>query len=413
SKVSSELDVKLGNVMSAIEAGLNIRLREALEEEVEYILTFGILNKARSGIEVTSSHIAPFTPINYTKRPKLDFENGIYLGRDVTTETPVIINIRDHILKHVVILGPTGRGKTTLASILVSKLVNEYNIPCWIIDYRGEYKSKVMVENLTVIKAGEKQINILDYTYTTPKTRAKQVVEAISVVKKLTPIEEYILLNTLIELYSSKSKPTISDLIEYLKSKCSDSKLYVEEKIAIQTLISKLNILSDKVFNSRTLSIPVERLVNLPVVFDLSTIPDEYRDLYAITILQILLNYMTYKGEHKLIAIVVDEAWRILRHSKGRQTLLKFFKEGRGYGLIAIVISQDFNDIPQEILDNVGAIFAFGSHSKDYVERVAKYMNLNEFEKEKMTWLKTGEALLRLYGDPRPIWIRVDEKAVI
>ncbi|HIQ03370.1 MAG TPA: hypothetical protein EYH40_03000, partial [Desulfurococcales archaeon] len=92
SRVSSELDVKLGNVMSAIEAGLNIRLREALEEEVEYILTFGILSKARSGIKVTSSHIAPFTPVNYTKKPKLDFENGIYLGRDVTTETPVIIN---------------------------------------------------------------------------------------------------------------------------------------------------------------------------------------------------------------------------------------------------------------------------------------------------------------------------------
>ncbi len=413
SKILSDLDMKINNIMSALEAGLNIRMRVASKNEVEYILTFGLRGRAKSEIEVTSSHLAPFTPLSYTKRPRIDIEDGIYLGRDLTTETPVLINIKEHMIRHILILGPTGRGKTTLASILVSKLVNEYNMPCWIIDYRGEYKDRVNMENVLIIRADKNQINLLDYMYTTPRVRANQIVEALSIVKKLTPTEEYALLDSLLNVYSMKENPNLSDLIEYLRNKCKSSSLHIDERAALQSLITKLNTIYDRVFSTQTISISIASLTNTPVIFDLSTIPDEYRDLYVITVLQILLNYMTYRREHKLLVVTLDEAWRILRKPKGRQALLRFFKEGRGYGIIAIVITQDFSDIPSEILDNAGAIFAFGSHSKDYIDKVAKYMNLNEIEKEKMTWLKTGEALLRLYGDPRPLWIRIDEKAVI
>ena len=105
--------------------------------------------------------------------------------------------------------------------------------------------------------------------------------------------------------------------------------------------------------------------------------------------------------------VLIDEAWRLTDTKSGSKIIRSLIKEGRGYGLAVALASQDITDFPKDVLDNAGTVIVFGSNSKDYIESIARYMKLNEDEKEKMTWLKTGEALIRITGDPRPIWVKI------
>ncbi|MEM4775480.1 MAG: TraM recognition domain-containing protein, partial [Sulfolobales archaeon] len=98
--------------------------------------------------------------------------------------------------------------------------------------------------------------------------------------------------------------------------------------------------------------------------------------------------------------LVVDEAHRFLR--KGR-ALSKLFREGRKYGISSILITQDVNSIPRELLLNAATLISFSLPEISTARYVAKIVSPDDadlYEKilGKLTSLPQFYALVFIPG---------------
>ena len=394
------LESKSNAVISSFKASLGLDVRKATSYEVLEAISLGVLKETKYNV-VLESDVGFMVPISYVKRPKIP-NKGIYLGTDIDYNTPVFYDFEKYLTKHIVVIGPTGRGKTTFLYALAKRTIEEYEVPVWIFDLRGEFLSlRNSLPMFNIVDPEEANINILYTWFTSPRIRARQVVELIKSITSLTPREEYLLYMALIKTYESVSSPTFENLTSTVKALSKD---YSDKDVEF-SLLTKLETIRSKVFFGKLHIFEFKK----PIIFALHKLPEEYRKLYTLALLQILNNYMLTLTPTNSIRylVILDEAWRLMDTHSSRKIVKTLVKEGRGYGLAVALASQDITDFPKEILDNAGTLVVFGSNSKDYIESISKYMKLNEAEKEKITWLKTGEALIRIVGDPRPLWVKI------
>jgi len=402
-KLYEKLRRKGETLSSSFKASLGLELRKASEEEVLEAITHGLLGESKP-ITMLESDLSFLTPIGYVKRPKISGE-GIFIGEDIDYGTLVFYDFEKHLTKHMVIIGPTGRGKTTLLYTIAKRVIEQYDVPIWILDLRGEFIGLSKTMGISVVDPEKTPINLMLPWFTSPRLRARQLIDLIKSLTDLEPAEEYILYMSILKSYERAQQPNLETLIRVIQEEKSSSS---ELELKFYTLLTKIEQLNSKVFLGSSYS-NVFSIVKKPVIFALYKLPEEYRKIYALAILQILTNYMlTLTPTNKLRHLVlIDEAWRLTDTKSGSKIIRSLIKEGRGYGLAVALASQDITDFPKDVLDNAGTVIVFGSNSKDYIEAVARYMKLNEEEEERMTWLKTGEALIRITGDPRPIWVKI------
>lgn len=401
-KLYEKLKRKGEALVSSFKASMGLEVKKATEDEVLEAITHGLLGKSKP-LTVLESDISFLTPIGYVKRPKVSGE-GIFLGEDLDYGTPVFYDFEKYLTKHMVIVGPIGRGKTTLLYTIAKRVMEQYDIPIWVLDLRGEFEGLNKAMGITIVDPEKSPINLLLPWFTSPKLRAKQVVDLIKALTVLEPAEEYILYMAILKSYERVQRPNLETLINIIREEYLNRELQLKP----YTLLTKIEQLNSKVFlqsNFNNMMIIVKK----PIIFALYKLPEEYRKIYALAILQVLTNYMlTLTPTNKLRhLVIIDEAWRLTDTKAGSKIIRGLVKEGRGYGLAVALASQDISDFPKDVLDNAGTVIVFGSNSKDYIETVAKYMKLNDDEKERMTWLKIGEALIRITGDPRPIWVKI------
>ncbi len=392
-------------VITSFKASMGFDVRKATEDEVLEAISLGILKETKHKITLESD-VGFMMPIGYVKRPKVSGK-GIYLGEDIDYGTPVFYDFEKYLTKHIVVIGPTGRGKTTFLYTIAKRAIDEYEIPVWIFDLRGEFIGLKSTSAFEIIDPERNNINILYTWFTSPRIRAKQIIELIKSIASLTSKEEYLLYMSLIKTYESTNNPSF----EYLMSTIAEiSKNYGDKDVEF-SLLTKLESLKSKIFfNGNVYALNFKR----PLIFLLHRLPEEYRKLYTLALLQILANYILTLTPTNTIRclVILDEAWRFMDTRSGAKIIKSLVKEGRGYGLAVALASQDISDFPKEILDNAGTIAVFGSNSKDYIESVSKFMKLNETEKERMSWLRTGEVLIRIIGDPRPLWVKIRPELV-
>ncbi|OYT61050.1 MAG: hypothetical protein B6U75_00155 [Desulfurococcales archaeon ex4484_217_1] len=402
-RLYEKLKRKGETLSSTFKASLGLELKRASEEEVLEAITHGLLGESKP-ITVLESNLGFLTPIGYVKRPKIS-GGGIFIGEDIDYGTLVFYDFEKYLTKHMVIVGPTGRGKTTLLYTIAKRVIGQYDVPIWVLDLRGEFIGLSKTIGVSIVDPEKTPVNLMLPWFTSPRLRAKQLVDLIKALTDLEPAEEYILYMSILKSYERTQHPNLETLISIIKEEKSSNP---ELELKFYTLLTKIEQLNSKVFLGSNYN-NVFSIVKKPVIFALYKLPEEYRKVYALAILQILTNYMlTLTPTNKLRHLVlIDEAWRLTDTKSSSKIVRSLVKEGRGYGLAVALASQDITDFPKDVLDNAGTIIVFGSNSKDYIEAVAKYMKLNEEEKERMTWLKTGEALIRITGDPRPIWVKI------
>jgi len=403
-EVYKELQSRTSVLKLSLASSLGLKCKVAHPLEIMEMLKLNLKRYEQIVLENDLSFLTPLAP--YRRPSYILNTEGIFLGEDLDSKAPVFYDFKNHSLKHIVVVGPTGRGKTTLLKSISMRVLDTYpEATVWILDFKGEFSDIIKLQNVTYFDASKTPINILDSHFTTSKIRARQVVEAFKSVVSLEPIEEYILYSSILELYEYKDKPTLLDLIEHIRRLKGEE---LREQAHIYSLLSKLETFSDRVFVEGKIDNKF-RDIGTSIVYDLSKLPDEYRNFYTINLLQIIHNYMLSLPPTSSLRcfLVLDEAWRILRSSEGRDLIIKLIKEGRAFGISLVLSSQDINDFPREILDNAGTLVVFGSNSREYIDSISRYMSLTEDEKNRMMWLKVGEALIRIYGDPRPIWVKV------
>ena len=194
------LEAKSKAVISSFKASLGLDVRKATSYEVLEAISLGVLKETKYNV-VLETDIGFMVPISYVKRPKIP-SKGIFLGTDIDFNTPVFYDFEKYLTKHIVVIGPTGRGKTTFLYALAKRTVEEYEVPVWIFDLRGEFLSlRSSLPMFSIVDPEKANVNILYTWFTSPRIRAKQVVELIKSINSLTPKEEYLLYMALVKAY--------------------------------------------------------------------------------------------------------------------------------------------------------------------------------------------------------------------
>ncbi len=375
----------LGQVSSFIKNMLRkevgIKVREAGRNEIYSIMRYELGLGEKIGVKtivVESERVSSITPIPMYKKPLIDRDEGIPLGTDLETGWPVIISLKT-IKKHVLILGPTGRGKTTLLASLIEGLVSITDTNVFAIDFKGDLAS--MVSSHVVDKKSPRDfpINILvkpgffntiDWSLAVSDVLSNVLgINHEAIVKILSKTYRYSSGEAYQKIISNREFSILSPIIELLDKEPEYDKFlkYLEK----------------------------------PHIFDLGRYGSAFQNTYGGLLLHMFKKIVLEKGGDYVF--VVDEAWRI----NGLNGLLELVKEGRSRGVGVVLATQNPSDVSREIIENIHLIIMFGSINEDYRREAGKILGLPQSIVNKLSYLDIGEAILLNALDPHPVILRV------
>ncbi len=383
-RVKAESDAILSTLGS-----LGLKARIASREEVSNTL-LAIMGVGEP--ERLATHLE--TDISYIGPGLLDRQptgRGVYLGRDLETNAPFFYDLEKYGTRHIVVVGPTGRGKTTLLRVLAARSAAIYkDLKLLLIDFKGDLTPQlsglVCVRDPSTISFTE--LTRLPANY--PEGAwAYLILESVKTAIELEVGEEHALYSSMLSALHEEGVIRPERLVENSKGH--------------PALLSKL----EYIVGSSSMHEAGEQ-ASLYAGYNLGSLPGDKKNIYASLILARLIADIEASGLSEQLSrlIIVDEAWRLTRG--GGAVVKRLVKEARSYGVSVVLATQNIEDLPPEILDNAGTFIAFGSPAEEYLGKVARYSSLTRVEVEKLKWFTTGDALLRIYDDPRPFWIHVD-----
>ena len=323
----------------------NLRLVEAFKSlvEAEAGITLKRVDKTSGILESIVANIPSLesslnTPVVLVTKEHIVDRRGVILGRFVDGEDVLVLDWPKDFEAHIGIFGPTGRGKTVLLAGLASQLG-------LLSDLRMDPYMVVVVD---------------------PKGDLKNLLSNIA----------------------SKVIKVGGDCIQLPRLDGVAEELI---KSSIETGWGKGSISVCK-------GSLVERGL---VVYDLSDLRSEDRNIASSLIISSLVLEAIEKGLPGRVALVVDEAWRVASGSANHMVMA--LREGRSKGLYVIYATQSPSDVPPIILDNTRIVVSFGGFTKNYVE-LARRLGLEDADK--LLRLPVGEAYIRI-GDRPPVRILV------
>ena len=137
------------------------------------------------------------------------------------------------------------------------------------------------------------------------------------------------------------------------------------------------------------------------VVFDLTGLPNEDRDVAAALIMASLTLEASEDYLPGRVVLVVDEAWRV--NLAGARHMILALREGRSRGLYVVYATQSPRDVPEGVLANTGTLVVFGGYTRAYTD-AARLLGLDD--SRRLLTLPVGVAFLRL-KESAPVEVRV------
>jgi hypothetical protein len=306
------------------------------------------------------------------------------------------------LTRHVVVLGPTGSGKTTVAKSIIEKaLKSAKDIKVIIIDWKGEYVPLFPRATIT------RKLTIWDVPGDSPRERALMATEMIREISKdvveVTPSSSLLLLRILEEEYK-RGIPTTERIISALEKnatlaqkegKFAESNMYM-------ALIRRLYVLL--IDEEREAENEINKMSPV-IVFDLSHLPSIYlKNLYTIYVI-----WKTYKefgssgGADSLkLLLVAEEAQNYVRPRRVEElpsVAERLVYELRAFGVGVVLVCPDPELIPTPVLKDVGTIIATSPDSlpRFALERYLFRASLEEAE-DTLKKLKKAKAIIVYRG---------------
>lgn len=311
------------------------------------------------GVNVEPSRAAYLYPIALDK--PLISETGILLGFEKDTKHPVIISVND-VFYHTAVIGPTGKGKTTLLASVIEQVVSENMLDVIAIDFKGDLKRYVSEGLVSIVTPSEAEISIIKPPSGVEELSWKRVVvDALSHIGGLTP-ENIVEALLAVErdtsgLFKTPAAAALIPFIEFIKSNVS------YEWIG--------NYLSKN------------------IIVDLEGRGTIFQNVYASLFLGIVRHLLLEKQRNKGVLLIIDDAWRILK----LRTLVEIVREGRSRKLGVILSTQSPDDIPSDILENTYNIVVYGSTNENYLSKVKQITGISDSTLVMLSRMKVGEAL--------------------
>ncbi len=349
---------------------------------------------------------------------------SICLGIIANSEDLYCLKLSD-FLRHTLIVGATGSGKTTTAAI-ISKKVLDKGKSVIILDWHGEYwelfKKLNVKEKYLVLFSKEKPLRINPFRIGEKQYFGEYVESLIDILEsvlQLTPPQTYFLYETL--LRSKNSGKDRIDCFDKLYEKLKefyDSEGYsgrearyaLIRKIRPLTLSTAHHVFSgmsdlDSVFDLQAFDAKI-------FIVDLSWISNlTLKKLYSLFLIKEIYDKAsslrsTAHGLLKLI-VVIDEAHNIL--TSENELMERVFSEIRKYGVGLIAISQSIIDVPNYVLRNTNLkIFHTLKSFKD-VKEVCSIMPPNVNVQNLLVSLGVGEVLIYDNYTNYPIKVKIKQ----
>jgi hypothetical protein len=317
-----------------------------------------------------------------------------------------IIPFKD-VRRHLMILGSTGSGKTTIAKDIVRRAVGE-NVKVTILDWKGEYVD--YVRGATVIR----KTNLWDVG---GRNSAEKAVIAVEMLREVTrdiadvsSASATLLLKELARLYSEKGTPTTKDVVDRVDRFMQNS--LTERRLA------EANMAAAILRRLYWLQIDEERtdqnIHGSPdvVVYDLSSTGSNYlKTLYSLAILSRKYYEALRRGPvDRLDEVIVSEECQ--NYVRGRRfddppsIGERIVNELRSYGVGVLLITPDPVQIPWHMARDVGALIAIGSQSlPDFIEQMRHRYGRRGWEtigKTNSTYIVHRGKLTTIHFKPRP-----------
>ena len=289
------------------------------------------------------------------------------------TDQHIYVKLEDLNTPHIVIIGVSGTGKTTLVKHLVLESSRVYGYRFLIIDPHGEYSDLAVSVPCKVIDASKYSINPLVLENVSPRDRALQLSHVIASIFKLGFIQRKLLEEVIMKTYANKGiterpetwslePPTLKDLVKTCKELSELNPEYLR-------VLPYLSLISESLGEGQPLS--VGDLLQGNSIVDLSKVSSDFAKAILVeTLLYMIINRM-YRAKRIPLQLVIDEIRHVMPRALGMELLSRIFMESRKFGFSTIVVSQDIKRIPKALLNNAGLRVIFALNEPESIKIAA------------------------------------------
>jgi len=383
---------------------IGIKARLASEKEINNLIQDKIYTKAQG----FPTQIPFLTAFSLPKSPKFEFfDDGIYIGREIETNRAVFWNYSKMLNPHVLLIGPTGAGKTEFLVSLGYKINLFSEIPVVYFDAKGDIKLRLKKYNIKmkILNPLIYSLGLLDPNGANLDSYISQLESILENSFKLDKYTSSILYRIIKNIFYKYENPTWDNAIEELEA----FDLPMQVKAYLYRIISQVKDYDiDKKYE-------ITYMINENEIYviDLSLIKsEEIRRLIMLSVLTKIYNKYNVADDKLKIALVIDEAWTILKDSSEYSIIIDLVKRGRGFGIMLLMATQNIMDLGQFsdiYLQNIGLIAFMNNGDKKFWQEVLRFVNIPDAEIEnELTFLGRGEALMRFITDPRPVILVLD-----
>jgi len=387
---------------------IGIKARLAITSEVEDFITSGyIRRKEKVGFPTQIPYLTVFS---IPKSPTYQIiSDGVYLGKEIGTARSVFWNLEKTMNPHVLVIGPSGAGKTEFLISTGVKINTWYHIPVVFFDVKNDIKLRLRRKGIkpVILNPLIYSINLLKiYENINQGIYVSQLENIISNSFRMDKYSSSILYKVITEAFSRFQEPTWNSVIELI----NQLDVTEEVKIYLSKIVNKIKSVD---IESSDESL-VDKIEEGVYVIDLSLIKSEELKRFVIySILVKIINKYNIADDKLKISLVIDEAWTILRsESEDYSLVADIIKRGRGYGIILMMATQnlyDLGELSDIFLENSGLLVFMNNGDKKFWSEVKRFANLSEEEiYRELSFLGRGEGVIRFIGDPRPLVVKLD-----
>jgi energy-coupling factor transporter ATP-binding protein EcfA2 len=331
-------------------------------------------------------------------------EGDIRLGTIQSTKIVAKLKL-EHVQKHILIVGATGSGKSTTASIIAREVSRE-GVGVFIADWHGEYKELLRdLDNVAYANPMEGSIPEFLNMKSIMEHEPLAFIEILESALELTPPQAHILEEAMKEFLRKKivNLHEIDALIDVIQNTPLVARWIAESR---EALIRKLKVLS-----SEYLKVKWSNMRELPVIrggimiFDISAIPNTRVKKILVSI---AIKSATLKAQHneivKPLLIIVDEAHNIFTKDNPISNLVA---EVRKWGIGFIIVTQSPSSLSSVVLKNTNTRIVHALKSTADVKTILGLLILKKEYKKVISSLKPGEALVVVPELAEPVLVKI------
>ncbi|MEM1541297.1 MAG: ATP-binding protein [Ignisphaera sp.] len=380
-----------------------------LQSPINYLIKILKRGKEETSVQLHALSVNPSYNINsveeYEYLSSIFSHGTISLGHLYSNSKIIVTLNNDHIFRHIAIVGSTGSGKSTTASIIAEKSAeNGYAVV--VLDWHGEYKELIQSKN-NMVYTNPLSGTILE-TLSFEELIKKEPLSFLEILEsalELTPPQAHILEDAIniISRRTTSSSYYIDEIIDVVQNSSASARWFTESR---EALLRKLKPLSSdylKIYWNKLKKIVIDR--EKIYVFDISHIPNTRvkRVLSSLLIRSIVIKAQ-YNNIVKPILIIVDEAHNVLYSGNPVSNLVA---EVRKWNIGFVTITQAPSMLSSVVLKNTNTKIIHSLKSSSDVKTVLSVIPLRKEHKKMISALKPGEALVVLPELAEPILVKI------